>query len=128
MPGFVSLSSVSGSMLRRNMDAATTLQLGLDGLLADLRCARRGRDLGRLALLAYCEVRRWAREAGESELAAHSSAMVLGAPHVDRDAFLHHIDGLICELEQVQPRIHDRAAAAAPNRGAVVAAPGRPAA
>ncbi|MDE2368137.1 MAG: hypothetical protein KGN16_04130 [Burkholderiales bacterium] len=88
------------------MGTATTLQLGLDDLLADLRYARRGRDLGRLALLAYCEVRRWARDAGESELAAHSSAMVLGAPEVDRDAFLHHIDGLICELEQVQPKFN----------------------
>ena len=39
------------------------LQLGLDDLLGDLRQRRSG-DLGRLALISYCEVRRWARLAG----------------------------------------------------------------
>jgi hypothetical protein len=49
------------------------LQLGLEDLLGDLRYARRRGDLGRLALLLYCDVRRWARLAGEEELAEHSS-------------------------------------------------------
>ncbi|MDE2157902.1 MAG: hypothetical protein KGL18_12225 [Burkholderiales bacterium] len=102
------------------------MQLGLDDLLADLRYARRGRDLGRLALLAYCEVRRWARDAGESELAAHSSAMVLGAPEVDRDAFLQHIDGLIGELERVQPKFSLGLCAAPAPRPAYAGAPPAP--
>ena len=52
------------------------LQLGLEDLLGDLRYARRSADLGRLALLAYCEVRRWARLAADQDLATRSSAMI----------------------------------------------------
>jgi hypothetical protein len=91
-------------MLHCNMNAAVTLQLGLDDLLADLRHARRQGDLGRLALLAYCEVRRWARQSGELDVAAHSAAMITEEPHASRDAFLEHIDCLIFELEQVRSR------------------------
>src|SRR3954451_13730119 len=91
-------------MLHRNMDASLSLRLGLDDLLADLRHARRGGDLGRLALLSYCEVRRWARTAGEAEVAAHSSAIFTEAPHASREVFLDHIDHLIDELEQIKPR------------------------
>ena len=72
----VRIESVRGSMLHCNMNTDLTLQLGLDDLLADLRHARRGGDLGRLALLAYCEVRRLARKAGEPELAARSSRLI----------------------------------------------------
>jgi GMP synthase-like glutamine amidotransferase len=86
-------------MLRCNMTAALSLQLGLEDLLADLRDARRSGDLGRLALLAYCEVRRWAREAGNSLLAEHASELITGSPAVSREAFLGHIDELIHELE-----------------------------
>lgn len=88
-------------MLHRNMTAALSLQLGLEDLLADLRHARRSGDLGRLALLAYCEVRRWAREAGNSLLAEHASELITGSPPVSREAFLEHIDDLIHELEDV---------------------------
>jgi hypothetical protein len=88
-------------MLRCNMTAALSLQLGLEDLLADLRHARRSGDLGRLALLAYCEVRRWAREAGNSLLAEHASELITGSPAVSREAFLGHIDKLIHELEDV---------------------------
>ena len=63
------------------------LQLGLDDLLGDLY-ARRSADLGRLALLAYCEVRRWARMAADQDLAARSSAMITRAPHANREEFL----------------------------------------
>lgn len=88
-------------MLRCNMTAASSLQLGLEDLLADLRHARRSGDLGRLALLAYCEVRRWAREAGNALLAEHASALITGSPPISREAFLGHIDQLIHELEDV---------------------------
>lgn len=93
-------------MLRRNMNAfPIPLQLGLEDLLGDLRFARRGADLGRLALLAYCEVRRWARMAGEQALAEHSSALVTHSPHASRDEFLAEVDDLIVELELVRSRV-----------------------
>lgn len=78
------------------------LQLRLEDLLGDLRHARRQGDLGRLALLSYCEVRRWARIAGEQELAEHSSVLVTESPCASREEFLAQIDALICELENVR--------------------------
>ena len=91
-------------MLHCTMTSHLSLQLGLDDLLADLRHARRQNDLGRLALLSYCEVRRWAREAGNQVLAEHASELITASPHVSRQAFLGHIDDLIVELEQT-PRL-----------------------
>ncbi|CDS52980.1 hypothetical protein [Polaromonas sp. CG9_12] len=58
--------------------------------------------MGRLALLAYCEVRRWARQAEAQELARHSSALVNNFPHASRDDFLAAVDALIAELEQAR--------------------------
>jgi len=78
------------------------LQLGLEDLLGDLRYARRRGDLGRLALLAYCEVRRWARMAGYQRLAEHSSELITHAPHTSREAFLADVDNLIVELEKAR--------------------------
>ncbi len=93
-------------MLHRNMSASTVrLQLGLEDLLGDLQYARRAADLSRLALLAYCEVRRWARMAGEQELAAHSSELVTHSPHASREDFLAEVDELIIELEQARSRV-----------------------
>lgn len=88
-------------MLHCTMISTTSLQLGLEDLLADLRHARRKNDLGRLALLAYCEVRRWAREAGHLVLADHASRVITATPHASREAFLAQIDSLIHELEDV---------------------------
>jgi hypothetical protein len=88
-------------MLHCNMNAATSLLLDLEDLLADLRHARRTGDLGRLALLSYCEVRRWARKAGHDELAARTAAMVTAGPHGSRQAFLDEIDGLIASLQSL---------------------------
>ena len=110
-------------MLHCNMAALDTMQLVLDDLLADLRHARRGGDLGRLAFIAYCEVRRWARQAGEPALAEHASEMIIANPHASRESFLEQIDTLIDELQQARPRIPDPAAAL-PARGADHAAPG----
>lgn len=108
----VRLTSAFRIMLHCNMNADLTLQHGLEDLLADLRHARRSGDLGRLALLAYCEVRRWARKAGESDLAAHSSLLITGSPHPSREVFLGRIDQLITQLEQVQPKYLGEALAA----------------
>lgn len=87
-------------MLHCNMSNTLSFQLGLDDLLADLRHSRRNADLGRLAFIAYCEVRRWAREAGETELADHSARVITGSAHASREAFLAHIDDLIRSLER----------------------------
>jgi hypothetical protein len=102
--GRVSLVSEICLMLRCNMNDALTLRLGLEDLLADLHHARKGGDMGRLALIAYCEVRRWARLAGEPDVAQRSSAMITVSPHASKQAFLAEIDELIRELEQLQPK------------------------
>jgi hypothetical protein len=95
-------------MLHRNMKTLSTpstrLQLGLDDLLGDLTHARRSGDVGRLALLAYCEIRRWARMAGEQELARHSSELITHSPYANRAEFMAQIDSLIAELEQIRAR------------------------
>ena len=78
------------------------LQVGLEGLLGDLRYARRSGDLGRLALLSYCEVRRWARMAGQQRLAEHASELITHAPHASREGFLAEVDDLIVELESTR--------------------------
>jgi hypothetical protein len=88
-------------MLHCNMNTTLNLQLGLDDLLADLRHARKRDDLGRLALVAYCEVRRWARDAGNLVLAGHAAELITHSPHASRQDFLGHIDALIQELEDV---------------------------
>ena len=60
-------------MLHCNMTASTApIQLSLEDLLGDLQHARRSGDMSRLALLTYCEVRRWARAAGAWQ--AHAAA------------------------------------------------------
>jgi hypothetical protein len=78
------------------------LEVGLDDLLGDLRFARTRGDLGRLALICYCEVRRWARMAGNQQLAEHSTEMVTNAPPASREIFLARIDSLIVELENAR--------------------------
>ena len=85
------------------VDSLQRLQLGREDLLGDLRYARRTGDLGRLALLSYCEVRRWARMAGAKNLAEHSSELITHAPHASREQFLAHVDQLIVELETAHP-------------------------
>ena len=77
-------------------------QWGLEDLLADLYHARKRGDLGRLAFVAYCDVRRWAREAGRDVLAEQASRLITESPHQSRDAFLVQIDQLICDLEALK--------------------------
>lgn len=92
-------------MLHCNMNTTSALLLGLDDLLADLHYARRRDDVGRLALLSYCEVRRWARQAHEADIALHSAAMVTDVPHASRADFLEQVDRLIVELEAAHARL-----------------------
>ena len=86
-------------------DNVESLQLGLEDLLGEMYFARRSGDLGRLALLAYCEVRRWARVAGEQVLADQSSGLIHNSPHADRDEFMARVDALIVELEHARARV-----------------------
>jgi hypothetical protein len=86
-------------MLRRNMTNSLGIQLGLEDLLADLHHARRNRELGRLALLAYCEVRGWARQAGKPDIADSATRMFTENPCVSKDEFLAKVDRLITTLE-----------------------------
>lgn len=86
-------------MLRCNMTTSIGIQLGLEDLLADLHHARRNKELGRLALLAYCEVRGWARQAGKPDIADSATRMFTENPCVSKDEFLAKVDRLIATLE-----------------------------
>ncbi|HEX7440798.1 MAG TPA: hypothetical protein VF319_11965 [Caldimonas sp.] len=87
------------------MNTDERLKLALEDVLADLWHARRAGDIGRLALLSYCDVRRWARIAHRQGLAAHSQELVLSAPHSDRQDFLAAVDRLIAEMEQAHAEL-----------------------
>lgn len=102
------------AMLQRNMNTPPVpLQLSLEDLLGDLQHARRHQDMSRLALLAYCEVRRWARQAGESALAERSAALVTRSPQATREQFMAEVDELIEQLQQAHGRLVVAAATAA---------------
>ena len=77
-------------------------QWGLDDLLADLQHARKRGDLGRLAFVSYCDVRRWARDAGRQALAEQAKRLITDSPHPSRDDFLSQIDELIAALEALR--------------------------
>jgi hypothetical protein len=81
------------------MSTSSAIQLGLEDLLADLQYARKRQQLGRLALLAYCEVRSWARQAGRSDIADAATSMFTETPCVSKDEFLSKIDSMIATLE-----------------------------
>lgn len=84
---------------------ASALRSSLEDLLGDLWHARRRGDLGRLALLLYCEVRRWARQAGEQALAQQASALIVDGPSASREDYLARVDRMIAELEAVHVRL-----------------------
>lgn len=86
-------------MLQCNMTTPLNIQLALEDLLAELRYARRHDQLGRLALLAYCEVKGWARMSGRPDLAEMSLRMFSEKPSVSKLEFLEDIDSLIAILE-----------------------------
>jgi hypothetical protein len=90
----------------------------LEDLLADLYYARKNDQLGRLALLAYCEVKGWARRAGKPDVADTALRMFSENPSLSKDEFLRSIDSLIATLElheREYVRSSARFAAAAPN-------------
>jgi len=89
-------------MLHCNMTTSHSIQLGLEDLLADLHHARRHQELGRLALLAYCEVRGWARQAGEADIAEYSTQIFTQDPCASKEDFLAKVDLLIQALERQQ--------------------------
>jgi hypothetical protein len=90
-------------MLQCNMTNSLTSQLVLEDLLADLHFARKHDQLGRLALLAYCDVKGWARRAGKSDVADTALQMFSEHPCLSKDEFLNSIDNLIATLE-----LHER--------------------
>jgi hypothetical protein len=49
--------------------------------------------------LAYCEVRSWARQAGEPGISEYSTQIFTRDPFVSKDAFLAKVDQLITALE-----------------------------
>lgn len=108
-------------MLHCNMNTIPPLQLVLEDLLADLQHARRKHDLGRLALLAYCEVRSWARQAGQHDIADGATRMFTENPCVNKIEFLEKIDKLITALERQQQAY----APAAPSFPRADSAPGQ---
>jgi hypothetical protein len=98
-------------MVHRNMNSGQKLKLDLEDVLADLWNARRANDLGRLAMLTYCDLRRWARVARQEGLAQRSRDFVLGCPHVSRADFLAEIDRLIAEAERAHALLDSSIAA-----------------
>jgi hypothetical protein len=86
----------------------------LDDLLADLYHARNQGDLGRMAFVAYCDVRRWAREEGRNVLAEQAAGLITQSPHQSRDDFLEQIDRLIAQLEALKRASDDQSESPAP--------------
>lgn len=86
-------------MLQCTMTNSIQTQLLLEDLVADLHFARKNDQLGRLALLAYCEVKGWARQANKPDVADTALRMFLDNPCVSKDEFLQGIDRLIATLE-----------------------------
>ena len=91
------------SRLRGNMNQSQNIHLLLEDLLADLHYARKHDQLGRLALLAFCDVKRWARLAGKHEVADTALQMFSAIPCISKVDFLQSIDKLIAMLE-----LHDQ--------------------
>jgi hypothetical protein len=96
-------------MLHRSMSIARStrnLQLDLEDILGSLLHARRKGDIGHLALVAYWEVRRWARVARLDALAKRAESVITEHPHATREEFLAVIDEVIAELERVHGGLH----------------------
>lgn len=85
-----------------NPELTASLRLDLEDVLGNLQHARRSGDLGRLALLTYWDVRKWARWAHRETLAKRASELVTMRPHPNRRAFLTIVDEVIDELERIR--------------------------
>ena len=78
------------------------LRSDLDDVLGSLQHARRAGDIGRLALLTYWEVRKWARRAHMDALADLASDVLTRQPFPSRAAFLDLVDVVIAEMERIR--------------------------
>jgi hypothetical protein len=96
------------------MTSPLNIQLALEDLLADLHFARKNEQLGRLALLAYCDVKRWAREAGKSDVADMALRMFAEKPCLSKEAFLCGIDQLLGSLQSHESEFQNSRPALAP--------------
>ena len=81
------------------MTQSLNIQHALEDLLADLHFARQHEQLGRLALLAYCDVKRWARQAGKRDVADMALRMFAEQPCLSKADFLQGIDRLVGALQ-----------------------------
>lgn len=86
-------------MLHCTMTPTSQLLLSLEDVVAELHCARRAGDLGRITVLSYSDLKRWARMARNETLAQRSWEFILKCPHRSRDEFLSEADSLIQEAE-----------------------------
>jgi hypothetical protein len=86
-------------MLQCNMTHTINTQLVLEDLLAEMQYARKHDELGRLALLAYCDVKGWARRAGKQDVADLALRMFSENPYTTKNSFLQGIDDLIATLQ-----------------------------
>jgi hypothetical protein len=86
-------------MLQCSMTKSINIELILEDLLADLNNARNHDQLGRLALLAYYDLKGWARQAGKPEIAALAMRMFSQNPCLSKDDLLQNIDQLIATLQ-----------------------------
>jgi hypothetical protein len=95
-------------MLHCNMNnpLSPALHRDLEDVLGSLQHARRTGDLGRLALLTYWDVRKWARYAQREALAALAAEAIATEPHASREAFLSRVDQVIVELESIRSGLH----------------------
>jgi hypothetical protein len=95
-------------MLHRNMTKQLTpaLHRDLEDVLGCLQHARRSGDLGRLALLTYWDVRKWARFVERDALAELAAEAITPQPHASRAAFLRRVDDVIAELENIHSGLH----------------------
>lgn len=102
-------------MLQCIMNNHLNIQLVLEDLLAELHFARKHDQLGRLALLAYCEVKGWARQASKPDVADTALRMFADNPCVSKDQFLQSIDDLIATLELHEQQYQRNSARLAAN-------------
>jgi hypothetical protein len=90
------------ALQHKSHTVASSLQLELDDVLGSMQHARRSGDLGRLVLLTYWEVRKWARFAHRDALAALAADVVNRQPFASRNDLLALVDQVIGELELIR--------------------------
>lgn len=81
------------------MGTPLTIKQALEPVLADLRYARKHEQVGKLALLVYCDVKRWARHAGKGDVADLVMRMFSESSCKSKGDFLQDIDELLGSLE-----------------------------